>query len=220
MSHTYSPLLYCRIPQTFKYHKRCFYRAVYLLYNSQCTNIENSTNIELYFFLTRVYFNITFFTFHKLTPLYWRKKTIKNVTDPSLQIPPRQTLPLYIVSWETQIKIATPTSCFFSLFTNKWHDSVPYYSLKKNMMMMDGNQRKRDESLMDMKSVFLCVPWISNNSHNTIKLIWFYNALQYNTLVSTIQKFILHQPNTTTPSTPSTKNKSQKKIEKKNLVGI
>lgn len=87
MSHTYSPLLYCRIPQTFKYHKRCFYRAVYLLYNSQCTNIENSTNIELYFFLTRVYFNITFFTFHKLTPLYWRKKTIKNVTDPSLQIP-------------------------------------------------------------------------------------------------------------------------------------
>lgn len=38
----------------------------------------------------------------------------------------------------------------------------------------------------------------------------------YNTLVSTIQKFILHQPNTTTPSTPSTKNKSQKKIEKKN----
>lgn len=187
MSHTYSPLLYCRIPQTFKYHKRCFYRAVYLLYNSQCTNIENSTNIELYFFLTRVYFNITFFTFHKLTPLYWRKKTIKNVTDPSLQIPPRQTLPLYIVSWETHIKIATPTSCFFSLFTNKWHDSVPYYSLKKNMMMMDGNQRKRDESLMDMKSVFLCVPWISNNSHNTIKSIWFYNALQYNTLVSTIQ---------------------------------
>lgn len=81
---------------------------------------------------------------------------------------------------------------------------------------MDGNQRKRDESLMDMKSIFLCVPWISNNSHNTIKSIWFYNALQYNTLVSIIQKFILHQPNTTTPSTPSTKNKSQKKIEKKN----
>lgn len=156
MSHTYSPLLYCRIPQTFKYHKRCFYRAVYLLYNSQCTNIENSTNIELYFFLTRVYFNITFFTFHKLTPLYWRKKTIRDVTDPSLQIPPRQTLPLYIVSWETHIKIATPTSCFFSLFTNKWHDSVPYYSLKQTWwwwMEIKGKEMK----VWWIWSLFSCV---------------------------------------------------------------
>lgn len=141
MSHTYSPLLYCRIPQTFKYHKRCFYRAVYLLYNSQCTNIENSTNIELYFFLTRVYFNITFFTFHKLTPLYWRKKTIKNVTDPSLQIPPRQTLPLYIVSWETHIKIPTPTSCFFfhSLPIN---DMIVYRTIHWNKHDDDGWKSK------------------------------------------------------------------------------
>lgn len=70
---------------------------------------------------------------------------------------------------------------------------------------------------MDKKSVFfsICVPWISNNSHNTTKLIWFYNALQYNTLVYKYNSKTHSAPtqhnNTFHPQPPSAKNKAKRK---------
>lgn len=72
------------------------------------------------------------FSFRKLTPSYWPNNNNETCNGSITPDSSRQTLPLYIVSWETQIKIATPTSWFFfSLFTNKQHETVPIYGNKK-----------------------------------------------------------------------------------------